>query len=1659
MSERTDITMQDVFFSWTGKDKTIKDRIKNHLRENGITCIDSEESCSGDYRIWSFESVGVGSVFLLILTPDTMNSKYVPIEVEVLKGFDDWRNRVIPVCVDQALYNTAWGLSESESAVFFPDKILTQEILDTILNKVVSLLIQRQFSLYREEKNKRQMNIFSMLCRVKKQCPYEEMYINRSITETDKNGEVVAVLDSPAQILGEDGVIFISGAAGSGKTHYMHQIESSLDSDSFMLSLPCSKAAMSDEDLFDLMFAEFKSICGNRSFYSEENFRRLLNVKRLVLVLDGMDEVATDKGKLALIEKVSKYYESNPERTTLVFTGRNAGDGALISLGGKETRRFMLNSLSEDEIFKLGTNMFVMFGSAEKGNSFYLRVKDLADEIKSNPLLLSQLAFVYNEKGDIPKTVVGIYDAIFSIILSSEDKKDLVKIPERYRDMIEHDMGNLLKKFSRARYQSLSNGEKINSVQLFDEVVEELYGCADTKRAEFLTEYLEDRAIMCEGEFYHKMFLEYFTAVSYYDEIIGARGRIRSPEKLSGIIDHYADSYWSAVIKLFLVKADSIIDEAVTDEVYRAIVSEKGFNYDYTLLFDACRDLICRRETAQLTLVCDILMKSCNGTYPAYGPLFWYVPTYELYKIALSAAEKLKTDARAVALVRDVCFIFGFYTAEKVGADIDAEEIFRSASASLAGIRRALCELFYIGQTKTRCALKVYPRCFSVAESMSFMKNGHGCFDRMKTAFKDELGLFREECMPELGGEYIGFVSTSYKKSEAERKLSEKSSRKISVLSLTPTADTNVEYLIFDRSSVRVLYLPENAAKLGEWYSAHMNLEILPQIVSKKLVYFPTGISRIVIPKNISAMKQEYSILKDLKEVAFEEGVTSIPEGALLECTSIVSVYLPESLKVVEEGAFYDCTALKKIHFPDGLEKIENFAFGSCESIESLILPNSLKKLSEGAFGYCKGLKKVTLPKNLIKIGKEAFVYCENLADIVLSENLEYIQESAFENCKSLKSVVLPEALKKIGESAFKNCEGLSEIKIPDEVNDIGESAFFACNNLKNVRLPKGLKTIPQSAFCSCTGIENIVFPQNLNCIESQAFFSCWGLNDINLPDSVTVIKEKAFGNSQFREIKLPRGLKEIDGNVFEFTKIERLVLPEGISFVPIVAIENCDSLGELVVPRDLLKTIEAKKYKFDIICLETGDKVDIASIGKATVSKKNEIPSRTYMDSDIESINIPEHITVIGQEAFAGCEKLAKVDFPQKLKVIEKDAFLGCKNLEKLELPETLEVIGETAFMGCESLTEVVLPQSVKKIGKNVFFGCKSLKRIVLPDSLEEIDGILGLVESLEEIVLPKKLKTIDTSGLFACKGLKKIEFPESLNKIGWSALYGCSSLEQVAFPKMMKEIEAHAFENCTSLKQVILPMSVKKMGGSIFAGCTSLEAAVLPVIPFEIPNRLFEGCTSLRRVIFQKTTTDIYKHAFMNCSDLREIELPEHLLTIGPSVFEGCKSLFKVNLPDSLGVINDRAFAGCESLVSVAVPHRVSYLGSGVLSDCKRLIKVTLPENLDEINDEAFSGCSALLFINIHDNIKKIGDRAFAGCKILKSFTIRENLQHIGDGAFFGCSSLVELILPSTLHHVGDGAFADCRGLKSIKISSNFKGDIQRIFGAINPEIIEFI
>ena len=74
----------------------------------------------------------------------------------------------------------------------------------------------------------------------------------------------------------------------------------------------------------------------------------------------------------------------------------------------------------------------------------------------------------------------------------------------------------------------------------------------------------------------------------------------------------------------------------------------------------------------------------------------------------------------------------------------------------------------------------------------------------------------------------------------------------------------------------------------------------------------------------------------------------------------------------------------------------------------------------------------------------------------------------------------------------------------------------------------------------------------------------------------------------------------------------------------------------------------------------------------------------------------IPDGVTVIGDEAFVGNQRLKKVIIPEGVTEIGKRAFSGCTSLRELSLPRSLTIIGDSAFYNCDGLKELSLMLSL---------------------------------------------------------------------------------------------------------------------------------------------------------------------------------------------------------------------------------------------------------------------------------------------------------------------------------------------------------------------------
>lgn len=122
------------------------------------------------------------------------------------------------------------------------------------------------------------------------------------------------------------------------------------------------------------------------------------------------------------------------------------------------------------------------------------------------------------------------------------------------------------------------------------------------------------------------------------------------------------------------------------------------------------------------------------------------------------------------------------------------------------------------------------------------------------------------------------------------------------------------------------------------------------------------------------------------------------------------------------------------------------------------------------------------------------------------------------------------------------------------------------------------------------------------------------------------------------------------------------------------------------------------------------------------------EIEPRVFSCCDIESVEFPDSLRIIGEGAFSHCDKLKSIKFGNGIEKIgsqnddEGCFFAYCTELEEIEFPPSLKYLGQNAFYGCKNLKRVRFNNGLMVIDKDAFNYCTNLKEVTLPYSLQEI-------------------------------------------------------------------------------------------------------------------------------------------------------------------------------------------------------------------------------------------------------------------------------------------------------------------------------------------------
>ena len=110
--------------------------------------------------------------------------------------------------------------------------------------------------------------------------------------------------------------------------------------------------------------------------------------------------------------------------------------------------------------------------------------------------------------------------------------------------------------------------------------------------------------------------------------------------------------------------------------------------------------------------------------------------------------------------------------------------------------------------------------------------------------------------------------------------------------------------------------------------------------------------------------------------------VTGIKMQAFIECTSLKSVSMPESMTWIGDSAFAGCTGLEQVEFSPNLTAIGSKSFYSCNGLTSVVVPDKVTSIESLAFFGCLNLESITIPASVTTLDSTFVFGCTNLKKI-----------------------------------------------------------------------------------------------------------------------------------------------------------------------------------------------------------------------------------------------------------------------------------------------------------------------------------------------------------------------------------------------------------------------------------------------------------------------------------------------------------------------------------------------------------------------------------------------------------------------------------------------------------------------------------------------------
>jgi uncharacterized repeat protein (TIGR02543 family) len=472
-----------------------------------------------------------------------------------------------------------------------------------------------------------------------------------------------------------------------------------------------------------------------------------------------------------------------------------------------------------------------------------------------------------------------------------------------------------------------------------------------------------------------------------------------------------------------------------------------------------------------------------------------------------------------------------------------------------------------------------------------------------------------------------------------------------------------------------------------------------------------------------------------------ETASTRLPNGAFFNIGSLTSIEIPQNIVSIGDSAFahaaINTSRLQYIDLPENLTTIETFAFGRNSSLLELYLPDSVTTIGTQIIYETNALTKLSFNHDSLPSASRFFRYffggtsvaggglmpTASLKEVEVRGTPTTLAANFFRLFTFIETVYLPSTITTIGNEAFRDMTNLKQIQVTGEEVEANK-----------VILPSGLTTIGTHLFASAASIQEVVFPVGVTVIPNYTFVDATNLRAVTLSTGLVSIGIDGFARTSLEAITLPNTLTTISEYAFVSTKLTTLTIPHSVTSIGLGIIQNTTSLVTLNFSINSLPVTPLNRqffrYFYGATAFNSGGILPTTptfALTTVNVTGGTALPNNFFNMGAafpiLKTITLADTFTSIGESAFSNLTGLTTLNLEEGITSIGVFAFFNTTSLLALTIPSTVTTIGNNAFQqaGMNTLT---FSSNLTTLGSNVFV---AMANVTLIEFLGSVPPTVG--------------------------------------------------------------------------------------------------------------------------------------------------------------------------------------------------------------------------------------------------------------------------------------------------------------------------------------------